>query len=80
MAELEAEIKEVKAKMAVVEAEIKEVKAQLPVGYPNRAALEGRLTALEGRLTALQEKEVLLLKQAQGAMPPAVARMSCILG
>eukprot|EP00197_Chlamydomonas_leiostraca_P001971 CAMPEP_0202857786 /NCGR_PEP_ID=MMETSP1391-20130828/591_1 /ASSEMBLY_ACC=CAM_ASM_000867 /TAXON_ID=1034604 /ORGANISM="Chlamydomonas leiostraca, Strain SAG 11-49" /LENGTH=117 /DNA_ID=CAMNT_0049536633 /DNA_START=54 /DNA_END=407 /DNA_ORIENTATION=+ len=53
-----------------VKQEIKEVKAEiraLAVGHPERAPLQGRLAAL-------QEKEVLLLKQAQAAaaaQPPA---------
>uniref|UniRef100_A0A7S0RER9 Uncharacterized protein n=1 Tax=Chlamydomonas leiostraca TaxID=1034604 RepID=A0A7S0RER9_9CHLO len=74
---MEAEFDEVKQDIKEVKDEIK----KLAVGDSERvalqarlAALEGRRTALEGRLTALQEKEVLLLKQAQAAtatQPPA---------
>ena len=53
---------------------------RLPAGNPERVPLRTELAALQGRLTALQEKEVFLLKQAQGALPPDETCMSCISG
>ena len=77
---MEAELEEVEREIVDVKKEIKRIE-ELLAGHGDRAELPGlhsQLGGLQVQLGALREEEVILLKQAQGAMPPSVTRMSCV--